>query len=48
MQKWLDHNDDLIYSTNNEDKSIVAERLIEPLNRKIDIRLEMYRRLANN
>ena len=46
MQKWLDNNDDLIYSRNNEDKSI--ERFIKSLNRKIYIRLEMYRRLAND
>ena len=28
MQKWLDENDILIYSTGNEDKAIVAERFI--------------------
>ena len=28
MQKWLDDNDNLIYSTQNEGMSVVAERFI--------------------
>ena len=28
MQKWLDDNDILMYSTHNEGKSVVAERFI--------------------
>ena len=35
MKKWLDDNDILTYATHNEDKSIVAERLIKPLKGKI-------------
>ena len=35
MQKWLDKNDILIYSTGNEDKSIVAEIFIRILKSKI-------------
>ena len=35
MQKWLDENDILIYSTGNEDKAIVAERFIWILKSKI-------------
>ena len=30
MQKWLD-NDILMYSTHNEDKSVIAERFIKTL-----------------
>ena len=35
MQKWLDDNDILMYSTHNEDKSIVAKRFIRTLKVKI-------------
>ena len=35
MKKWLDDNDILTYATHNEDKSIVAERLIRTLKGKI-------------
>ena len=35
MQKWLDDNDILIYFTHNESKSVVAERFIKTLKRKI-------------
>ena len=31
MQKWLDNNDTLIYSTHNEDKSVVASRFTRTL-----------------
>ena len=34
MQKWLDDNDILMYSTHNEAKSVVAERFIRTLKRK--------------
>ena len=29
MQEWLDNNNILIYSTHNEDKSVIAERFIK-------------------
>ena len=35
MQKWLKNNDILMYSTYNEDNSVVAERLIKTLKTKI-------------
>ena len=35
MQKWLDDNDILIYSTHNEGKSVVAERFKKTLKSKI-------------
>ena len=35
MQKWLDDNDFLMYSTHNEGKSVVAERFIKILRTKI-------------
>ena len=35
MQKWLDDNDILMYSTHNEGKSVVAERFIKILRTKI-------------
>ena len=31
MQNWLDDDDILMYSTHNEGKSVVAERLIKTL-----------------
>ena len=35
MQKWLNDNDVLMYSTQNEGKSVVAERFIRTLKSKI-------------
>ena len=35
MQEWLDNNDILMYSTNNEGKSVIAERFIKTLKAKI-------------
>ena len=35
MQKWLDENDILIYSTHNEDTSVFAERFARNLKGKI-------------
>ena len=35
MQKWLDNNDILIYSTHSEDKSVIAERFMKTLKAKI-------------
>ena len=35
MQKWLDNNDILIYSTQNGSKSVIAERFIKTLKYKI-------------
>ena len=35
MQKFLDDNDILMYSTHNEGKSVVAERFIRALKSKI-------------
>ena len=35
MQKWLDNNDILMYSTHNEGKSVTAERFIKTLKAKI-------------
>ena len=35
MQKWLDDNDILMYSTHVESKSIVSERFIRTLKNKI-------------
>ena len=35
MQKWYDDNDNLMYSTHNESKSVVAERFIRTLKGKI-------------
>ena len=35
MQKWLDNNDILMYSTHNEGKSVIAERFIKTLKTKI-------------
>ena len=29
MQEWLENNDILMYSTNNEGKSVIAERFIK-------------------
>ena len=35
MQEWLDNNDILMHSTNNEAKSHIAKRFIKTLNAKI-------------
>ena len=35
MQKWLDNNDILKYSKNNESKSVIAETFIKTLKAKI-------------
>ena len=35
MQKWLDSDDILMYSTHNEGKSVIAERFIKTLKAKI-------------
>ena len=35
MQEWLNNNDILIYSTYNEDKSVIAETFIKTLKAKI-------------
>ena len=35
MKSWLEDNDEEIYSTHNEGKLVVAERLIRTLNNKI-------------
>ena len=42
MQKWLDNNDILMYSTHNEGKSVIAERFIKTLKSKI------YKRMTVN
>ena len=35
MQKWLDKNNILMYSTQNQGKSVIAERFIKTLKSKI-------------
>ena len=35
MQKWLNNNDILMYSTHKEGKSVTAERFIKTLKAKI-------------
>ena len=35
MQEWLDNNNILIYLTNNEGKSVIAERFMKTLKAKI-------------
>ena len=35
MKSWLEKNDIEIYSTNNEGKSVVAERFIKTLKNRI-------------
>ena len=34
MQEWLDNNDILMYSTNNEGKAVIAERFIKAFKAK--------------
>ena len=41
MQKWLDDNDILRYSTHNKGRSVVAERFIKTLKGKIYKNLEL-------
>ena len=36
LQEWLDNKDILMYSTHNEGKSVIAERLIKTLKAEID------------
>ena len=36
IQEWLDNNNKLMYSTHNEGKSVIAERVIKTLKAKID------------
>ena len=40
MEEWLDNNDILMYSTYNEDKSVIAERFIKTLKSKIYKKME--------
>ena len=35
MQKWIDNNDILMYSTNNESKSVIAEKFIKKSSTRI-------------
>ena len=35
MQKWLENNDILMYSTHNKSKSVIVERFIKTLSSKI-------------
>ena len=35
MQEWLDNNNILMYSTHNEDKSVIAEMFIKTLKSKV-------------
>ena len=35
MQEWLDNNGILMYSTHNEGKSVIGERLLKILKAKI-------------
>ena len=41
LQKWLDNNDFLMYSTYNEGKSVVAERF------KITLKIQIYKNCRN-
>ena len=38
-QEWLDKNDILMYSTHNEGKSVIAERLLKTIKGKIYIKM---------
>ena len=42
MQKCLDNNDILIYSTHNEGESVIAERFIKTLKAKV------YKKVTDN
>ena len=35
MQEWLDNNNISVYSTHNENKTVIAERFIRTLKAKI-------------
>ena len=35
MQKWIDNNDILMYSTNNEGKPVIAEKFIKKSSTRI-------------
>ena len=35
MQEWLQNNDIFMYSTHNEDKSVIAERFIKTLKARV-------------
>ena len=41
MQKWLDDNDILMFSTRNEGKSVAAERFIRTLKVTVFKRLQL-------
>ena len=43
MQEWLDKNVILMYSTHNEDKSVIAEMFIKTLKAKV-----YYKMTAND
>ena len=45
FKKWLQDNDILMYSTNNEGKSVIAERFIRTLRNKINIKYLLYKYL---
>ena len=40
MQKWLDKNEILIYSTHNEGKSVVAERFMKTSKGKLSKQID--------
>ena len=42
MQKLLDNNDNLMYSTHNEDKSVITERFMKTL------KIKIYKKIATN
>ena len=41
MEEWLDDNDILLYSADNEGKSVITERLIKALKAKIYKKLQL-------
>ena len=42
MKKWLDNNNILLYSTHNEDKSVITERFIKTLKVKSILKNDNY------
>ena len=42
MQEWLDNNNVLMYSTHNENKSVIAERFLKTLKAKIYKKVTAY------
>ena len=42
MQEWLDNNNVLMYSTHNENKLVIAERLLKTLKAKIYKKVVAY------